>query len=170
VDRLEDVELRRVDELMPQVEATLEEALARVHGVLPDVETHHVGATAIPGAVTKGDVDIVVRVSATQFPVVVHSLGLLFEQKQVENWTDDFASLGDDDGCELPLGIQVVVRGSEFDVFLYLRDYLRAHVGAHEEYDRIKIEHTRGGADGYWEAKNAFLERVLATRDAGETM
>ena len=163
------MELRPVDELQPQVESTLEAALTRLNAVLPEVETHHVGATAIPGAVTKGDVDMVVRVTATQFPVVVRSLGTLFDKKQAENWTDEFASFGDDDGFELPLGLQVVVRGSEGDIFLYLRDYLRAHDDAREEYDRIKIGHAGDMANGYWEAKNAFLERILAIRDTDGT-
>jgi GrpB-like predicted nucleotidyltransferase (UPF0157 family) len=163
------VELRRVDELQPQTEPTLEAALTRLHAVLPDVETHHVGATAIPGAVTKGDVDLVVRVTSTQFPVVVRSLGTLFDKKQAENWTDEFASFGDDDSFELPLGIQVVVRGSKVDFFLDLRDYLLAHDDAREEYDRIKIEHARRAADDYREAKSAFLERILATRGTDET-
>jgi len=163
------VKLRRADELKPQVESTLEVALARLHAALPGVETHHVGATAIPGAVTKGDVDLVVRITSAQFPLVVPSLGTLFDKKQAENRTDEFASLGDDGGCEPPLGIQVVVRGSELDIFLYLRDYLRAHDDAREEYDRIKIEHAGDMAGGYWNAKNAFLERILATRDTDMT-
>lgn len=163
------MELRRVDELQAQVESTLEAALTRLHAVLPDVETHHVGATATTGAVTKGNVDLVVRVTSTRFPLVVRSLGGLFEKKQRENWTDEFASFGDDDCFELPLGIQVVVRGSELDVFLYLRDYLRAHDDAREEYDRIKMEHAGDIADGYWEAKNAFLERILEARNTDET-
>jgi len=163
------VELQRVNELQPQIESTLEAALNRLRAVLPEFEMHHVGATAIPGAVTKGDVDIVVRVTATQFPVVVRSLGTLFDKKQAENWTDEFASFGDDDSFVLPLGIQVVVSGSELDVFLYLRDYLRAHEDAREEYDRIKLEHASDNGDGYWEAKNAFLEQILATRGTVET-
>jgi len=163
------MELQRVDELQPQIESTLDAALTRLRAVLPDVEAHHVGATAIRGAVTKGDVDVVVYVTATHFPDVVRSLGALFDKKQAENWTDEFASFGDDESFDLPLGIQVVVRGSELDVFLYLRDYLRAHADAREEYDRIKLEHASDDADGYWAAKNEFLEQILATRGTDET-
>jgi hypothetical protein len=38
------LKLRHGDELTPQVGATLEGALARVHSVPPDVEMHHVDA------------------------------------------------------------------------------------------------------------------------------
>ena len=162
------MELRLTDELTPLVESMLLPASSRVQRVVPGTEIHHVGATAVPGAVTKGDVDILLRVSPEQFPVVVAALSQEFEEKQRENWRSGFASFGDDDGYALPLRIQVVVRGSELDIFLYLRDFLLEHADALAEYNRLKTAHAGEGPHDYWEAKNAFLEGILATRGVGE--
>ena len=39
----------------------------RVLGLIPVAEVEHVGSTSIPGALTKGDVDLLVRVHAGEF-------------------------------------------------------------------------------------------------------
>lgn len=123
----------------------------------------------MPEAVTKGDVDVLVRVSSARFPLAVEALRRQFVVKQLANWTAEFASFGDDTGHELPLGIQVVVKDSENDFLLFLRDYLIADCAALEGYNRLKMNHAREGAQGYWEAKDAFLQRILGSRDNGDT-
>jgi len=158
------VPIRPVSELQPTVERILAGVYAQLAALLPDAEVHHVGATAIPGALTKGDVDLLVRVSSARFPTAVQVLKRHYAVKQPGNWTATFASFGDDAAHQLPLGIQVVVAGSEYDFFLFLRDYLIAHHAELEEYNRLKTGHAPEGPEGYWEAKNRFLERVLKSR------
>jgi GrpB-like predicted nucleotidyltransferase (UPF0157 family) len=46
---------------------------------LPGVDVQHVGSTSIPNSLTKGDLDIQVRVTAKQFPEVVEALSKLYE-------------------------------------------------------------------------------------------
>lgn len=159
------VVLRPVRELAPQVEGILARVTAQLGALLPDVEVHHIGATALPGVLTKGDVDVLVRVPSARFPAAVEELGRHFAVEQPANWTASFASFGDD-GHELPLGIQVVAKGGEEDFFLYLRDYFLAHPDALREYDRLKEVHAPGGAEAYWRAKCEFLGAILDARDA----
>ncbi len=137
--------LKAATDLTPFAEPIVHETVARITTLLPDAEAHHVGATAIPGALTKGDVDVLVLVASGALARAIPVLGQQYAVKQRKNWTAEFASFGDDTGHALPLGVQVVVKGSEHDFLLYLSNYITAHRSALEEYNRLKVEHA--GAD-----------------------
>src|SRR5262249_15549933 len=92
------VELKPVSEVRPQAERVVSRVFARLAALLPDAELHHIGATALPTGVTKGDVDVLVRVPAAGFPAAVAALRRDFAVKQPDNWTAEFASFGDDAG------------------------------------------------------------------------
>jgi GrpB-like predicted nucleotidyltransferase (UPF0157 family) len=158
------VDLKPVSEILPQAERIVSRVFAQLAALLPDAELHHIGATALPGGVTKGDVDVLVRVSAALFPAAVAALRRDFAVRQPDNWTAEFASFGNDTGHELPLGLQVVVKDSEGDFLLFLRDHLLANPEVLAEYNRLKRAHAGEGAEGYWQAKDAFFSRVLAAR------
>jgi len=155
------ISLKRSDDLLPQVESILPLLFQRVLAVLPDAECHHIGATAIPGAVTKGDIDILVRMSPVRFKASSRILGVHFEVKQAKNWTSSFASFGDDVSYGIQTGIQLVARDSESDFLVYLRDYLIEHPEALEAYNRIKIANAPLGPDCYWKEKDKFFTRLL---------
>jgi len=84
-----------------------------------------------------------------------------FGRTQPENWSSTFGSCGDDDGHDLPLGIQVVVRGAEEDIFLHQRDFLRDHREVLDQYNQVKSQHAADPADEYWRAKNAFFRALM---------
>jgi GrpB-like predicted nucleotidyltransferase (UPF0157 family) len=117
--------------------------------------------------VTKGDVDILARVSPACFATAVEALRQQFVVKQPANWTAAFASFGDDLGYALPVGIQVVIKDSSDDFLLFLHSYLLSNRDALEEYNRLKRIHAREGAESYWKAKDAFLSKILASRQEG---
>ena len=158
------IALKITDELRRQIDRTLNGLSARLKELVPDAELHHVGATAVPGALTKGDLDVLLRVPADRFPAVVDVLKKHFQVKQPANWTNEFASFGDDAGFPLPVGIQVVVKDSENDFLVYLRDHLIGHPKALAEYNRLKLAAAGKGFDDYWTAKNEFLQKILAER------
>ena len=158
------MKLSPVSELMPQIEGVLNCVLAQIAALLPDAELHHIGATAIPGAVTKGDVDVLVRVTESRFIPAIGELRKHFSVKQPENWTAEFASFGDDSSHPLPVGIQVVIKNASVDFFLFLRDYLITNRDVLEQYNQIKMTHASQGAEGYWKAKDAFFEAILALK------
>ena len=155
------MKLTPVDDMAVEIGSTLQSALGRLREVLPDAEIHHVGATSLPGAITKGDVDLVIRVDRQDFGAVISLLCTQYSRKQEENWSSAFGSFGDDHGYALPLGIQVVVRGAEEDIFLSQRDYLLAHRDVLDKYNRIKAEHAGEAGNGYWRAKHAFFSGVM---------
>ncbi len=150
--------------LTPVLQAHLPLIAGRLAALLPQAEFHHVGATAIPGALTKGDVDVMLRVNAEDFPGAVAALKSQFVTKQPQNWTDTFASFGDDASFPFPLGIQLVIRNAENDIFLFLHQYFTADPSHLAEYNRIKLEHAPLGPEEYWKAKDRLLSSILAAR------
>jgi hypothetical protein len=84
--------------------------------------------------------------------------------KQEKNWTAAFASFGDDSSFPFPLGVQLVIKESEADIFLYLHEYLSADAKHLAEYNRIKEEAAPLGVDAYWQAKDRFLSQILSSR------
>ena len=57
------VELRDISEFAEAADRTFERFLRVYSGLLPGVEIHHIGATAMPFGHTKGDVDLNLRVA-----------------------------------------------------------------------------------------------------------
>jgi GrpB-like predicted nucleotidyltransferase (UPF0157 family) len=154
------MELRDVSEIAQQAEEVVEQFRRDVTGLPRGAEVHHIGATSMPFGRTKGDVDVNVRVDAREFAEVVAALQETYDVAQPQNWTTEFASFSTD-RYSLPFGIQVTVIGSANDHLLSLRDRMRADPELLRRYDECKAAAAGAGGDGYWEAKNAFLQAAL---------
>jgi GrpB-like predicted nucleotidyltransferase (UPF0157 family) len=129
--------------------------------LLPDCQAEHIGATSMPDGVTKGDVDLSVRVSADLFDETVELLRGRFDIAQPDYWTATYASFSDTSRA-LPVGLQVSVIGSCDDFLVALRDLMRADSELRHAYDQVKRDAAPLGPDGYWRAKNDFLEPIVA--------
>jgi GrpB-like predicted nucleotidyltransferase (UPF0157 family) len=156
------VVLRDISEFAEAADRMLERFLRVYFSLLPGVEIHHIGATAMPFGHTKGDVDLNIRVAAPDFTYVVEALRRTCRVAQPENWTETFASFACD-GYELPLDIQLTQVDSESDFLLALRDRLRSDAALLREYDDCKFSAAPDGAEGYWRAKDAFLGAVTSS-------
>jgi GrpB-like predicted nucleotidyltransferase (UPF0157 family)/GNAT superfamily N-acetyltransferase len=153
------IELRAVEELATDTESVLAELRRDLRVAAPGVEVEHIGGTSMPDGITKGDVDVNLRVDHDRFDHVVVALSTRFDIAQPQNWTGTFASFSDT-RQGFPLGIQVTVIGSDDDFLVELRDRLRADPELRHEYDEIKRMNAGAGRDAYWRAKNDFLRRV----------
>ena len=150
-----------MEELQAQVELVLTRQTPRLHQLAPGVAVEHVGSTAIPGTVTKGDVDVVLRVSAPEFADLVTALRAGYAIAQPQNWSADFASFKDDDTGPLPFGVQVSVIGSENDHLVALRDLLRRDPVARARYNDVKRRNDGQDADTYWCDKDQVITDLL---------
>jgi GrpB-like predicted nucleotidyltransferase (UPF0157 family) len=112
-----------------------------------------------------GEIDILLRLPPARFPIAVEALKQHFQIKQPDNWSPEFASLGDGAGYRLPVGVQVVVKDSSADFLLFLRDYFVENPRALRDYNQVKASYSNGSNDDYWKAKNEFLSRILASRN-----
>ena len=91
--------------------------------LLPNADVQHVGSTAIPNCLTKGDLDIQVRVSTNQFIQAVEALSTRYALNDGSVKTNDFRAFKDD-SADPPLGIQLTVFHTELDFFWKFRDVL----------------------------------------------
>lgn len=153
------MKLRPAGEVAEAAHDAVERFRREAAPLLEGAEVHHIGATAFGAGLTKGDVDVNVRVEPERFEQVVVALRARYEVAQPQNWTSTFASFATGE-----LGVQVTAIGSPDDYLLYLRDLLAADPELRERYDAVKAEAAAGGPDAYWRAKDAFLRALLAER------
>jgi len=132
--------------------------------LIPYSDVQHVGSTAIPNSLTKGNLDIQVRVSKKQFPQAVTALSTLYESNDGSVKTNEFRAFKND-AANPPLGIQLTVIDSEFDFFWKFRDVLLQNDSHRMEYDELKKEFEGAMMDEYRVAKNEFFDKIKQTRE-----
>lgn len=142
-------------------EAMYQAYRAKIKTLLPDARVEHVGASSIPQAVSKGDLDIFVGVDKQQLERSVSALKQLgFEEKRDTLRTHQLCML--ESTNEQDVALQVVELGSEFECFLTFRDKLRENSSLVAEYNSLKRECEGLEANAYREKKSAFIEGVLS--------
>ena len=62
------MQIRRAEEIQDLATAAFDAHRREVVALLPAAEVEHVGATAVPGALTKGDVDLAFRSVTSRRP------------------------------------------------------------------------------------------------------
>ncbi|MDH4983872.1 GrpB family protein [Hyphomicrobium sp. D-2] len=135
---------------------------AQLRPLLPvEAEIRHIGATAIPGCLTKGDLDVVIRVPVADFPCADAVLASRFARNGGSVRTDSFSAF--EDASQQPhLGLQLTVIGGNFDFFHQFAEALIQSPRLVEEYSALKRAHDNTDMEVYRAAKNAFIARVLS--------
>lgn len=144
----------RVAHLFARLRAELEVALPA------DCHVLHVGATAIPGCLTKGDLDLVVRCEAADFAKADKILADRFARNLGSLRTADFSAFEDASSVP-PCGVQLTVRGGPLDVFHLFVDALRNDPVLVGRYNVMKRHYDGRSMDAYRDAKAAFVHSVL---------
>lgn len=148
--------------LRPKVAAAIERHTGQLAQLLPDSEVEHIGATAVPGALTKGDVDLLVRVPPERFEGAVQVLRSYCAPHYPEDWTPTLASFKEQPEVELPVGIQLVIADSADDrLFVRWRELLRKDPDLLARYNEFKSAHAGENYAEYTKAKGQFIEQVL---------
>lgn len=159
------IRIRPVAEIREAVETAFRRHRRRLLELLPGADVSHVGSTAVPGALTKGDVDLLVHVSAADFKPAVRALRTAYAVHQRENWTATFASFVDLDAADPPVGVQLVVCGSDEDLlFEPFIEALTNDPALLDEYNALKTRLNGTDYEHYTREKGAFVERVLGER------
>lgn len=135
----------------------------RILRVVPNADIQHIGSTAIPGSLTKGDLDIQVRVKQKDFEKAQNSLSKMYKSNKGNPPTKTYASFKND-GAKIPLGVQLTVIGSKEDNFTILRDILLSDKKHLKAYNSLKKRHQGKPMREYRKAKGKFVEKVLKTK------
>ncbi|AEE47233.1 GrpB family protein [Cellulomonas fimi] len=135
-----------------------ERARLRARGV--PGELLWVGGSSVPGALTRGDVDLHLRVPPGDFVQVVETLRRDHVVVHPEIWCDTLATFAVD--APLPTGLAVTPVGSEHDVrFTRTWELLRADPALLAAYNRVKTEAETTAPDQYESRKSAFFDTLL---------
>ncbi len=138
----------KVDALFARVEGHL-------HSLLPAAHIEHVGSTALPDGLTKGDLDVQVRLHSEDYDAACRLLSALF-QDNPGGFTEEGRSFKDD-STDPPLGVHVTIIDGASDIQFRQRDLLRARADLRAEYDALKTKFDGGDMDEYRRAKEAFF-------------
>lgn len=161
--------MRREEDIRSIVEAVFDRERRRIAKLLPRADVRHIGSTSIPGSLTKGDLDLLVRVARVDFAAAVGALSEIYDQHQVEMWEDDFASFVLPFDGEIEVGVQLVIASGASDLlFLGFRDLLRSRPDLRDAYDEIKASHRDEDVDRYRAAKAVFIGEVMGTTGAAD--
>ncbi|EXE91333.1 GrpB domain, predicted nucleotidyltransferase, UPF0157 family [Acinetobacter pittii] len=128
--------------------------------LLPLAKIEHIGSSAIPNAISKGDLDIYIEVMPEQFECAIERLKTLnFIEKQNTLRTHELCmleSLNNDD-----VAFQIVVTDSIFTFFLTFKNKLISSPKLVNEYNELKLQCSHLDPDQYRTIKSDFINRVL---------
>ena len=152
--------LRYCSELLEQIDRVFNWLENAVSTVLPDASIEHIGSSAVPGSLTKGDVDIMVLVDETDFSAAKHALDEAFGYNPEIPPEADFVSYsGEYQGTDF--GIQLVCGNDDKFGFIRWREALKADSELLEQYNQAKVSRAHCSMDEYREAKSGLILRYL---------
>ncbi len=147
------------------VSAVFESLHAFLTTLLPEARIEHIGSTSIPGAITKGDLDICVLVLPGAFAEADHILSEQFARNVGSHQSATLSSFVDN-SLPVPVGIQLVALGGNEDFFLRWRDLLRSTPEILKQYEVLKRHWHGRSHEGYRRAKSTFIEQMLKAPNA----
>ncbi len=154
------VYFRPSSEFLAKANEVFEQQRIKLNKFMPFADIQHIGSTSIPNSVTKGDLDIVIRIPKDKFSESVELLKSIYEINQPENWKTTFASFKDETNLGIDFGAQLVIIDSELDDFTKLRDILINNSKLVEEYNSMKLKYEGKDMDKYRIAKSDFFQKL----------
>lgn len=148
------------EEYQPLCHARFAYYQTQIKALLTNAEIEHIGASSIPNAISKGDLDIYIAVDQSEFNDAIQKLyGLNFQEKLATLRTDQLCMLESLNGDDV--AFQLVVKGSEFESFIKFRDRLRQSPELVQTYKNLKKRCENLDMIDYRIEKNKFISAVL---------
>jgi hypothetical protein len=120
-----------------------------------------VGGSALPLALTKGDVDLHLRVPVSAFPAAVTALSDIYQVVHPQIWQPTLATFVVE--AALPAGMAVTPAGSEHDLrFTRSWQRLAADPALVVAYNDLKVRH-RDDPGEYERQKSAFFDALVSS-------
>ena len=135
--------------------------------LLAHAEVEHVGATAVPGCLSKGDLDVLVRVARPEFDASADVLDGALRRSDRNAPTAEYVEY-DAATEDVAASVQLVVAGSELDDrFSRLKAILLADPAALAEYNELKMRCEGDTMSAYRQAKAALIDALLGDHSRG---
>ncbi|MFG1493056.1 GrpB family protein [Halobacteriovorax sp. GFR7] len=155
-------------EYQDKVNKIFKELESELSALLEHVRIIHIGASSIPGAVSKGDLDVFVGVNKKYFePSLVKIKKLGYVEKEGTLRTPQLCMLVTDK-YNHDVAIQLVENGSEFEDFLKFKNLLSENPALIEQYNELKRTSTHLNEDEYRSRKSKWVKNLLKNNDEPE--
>ncbi len=155
--------LQRSDAVLALALAVLEHERARLAGLGVAGELRLSGGSSLPGLLTRGDVDLHLRVPPPAFAATVERLRAVHRPVHPGIWQAGSLATFDVVDAPAPTGLAVTPVGSEHDDrFVRCWERLAADPSARAAYSETKRRTAPLGAEEYERAKSAFFDALLA--------
>ena len=161
---MEQVHFAPLSKFKPGVDALFAEQAIFLRKLVPRSDIQHVGSTALTECLTKGDLDIQVRVSAADFETAKTQL-LQHYTIIPGGFTEPDGRSCKDERTVPPVGVHLTVIGGSCDVQWRIREVLRKQADLRERYDSLKRRFHGKSMDDYRVAKADFFEELRATAE-----
>ena len=149
------MELVRSDDVLPEARRTRDDVAEELRALGIPGDLVLTGASSVPGALTKGDVDLHLRVEGAAFEEVVERLRGVYPVGSPHAWAATLAVF--DVSTSRPAGLAVTPVGSVHDVrFTEAWQALRDHPEWLQAYNSLKAE--AADPDAYEVRKAAFFD------------
>jgi GrpB-like predicted nucleotidyltransferase (UPF0157 family) len=150
--------LRPAGEFADAAQRILTAVRARLAPLLPDHDLVLTGGSSVPGALTKGDIDLHLRAAPHDFAATIATLRTLYAVVHPDIWQATLATFAIE--ADLPTGLAVTPAGGEHDMrFRRTWKLLAADPDLLAAYNALKLA---GGGD-YERRKSAFFDRLENT-------
>jgi len=126
-----------------------------IQKILKNADIQHVGSCSVPGAISKFDVDIQVRVEKESFGEALTFLSKKYQEKRPEIWGDGFAAFNTKKECSIDIVLTEI--DSKYDDFYKVRDFLINNPEKLKEYNTLKMSFEGKLLSDYKKAKAEFL-------------
>jgi GrpB-like predicted nucleotidyltransferase (UPF0157 family) len=148
-------------EYQPIAARVAAEVGGEVMQLIPGCRVEHVGATSIPGAISKGDLEICVVVATANHLSTVNALEASGYVVKADTLRTPELCMLMSPRTDLEVALQVIAEGSQFEFFMRFRDALRADLHLVEQYNQLKTNFAPMGSQCYRDEKSKFIEAVL---------
>ena len=162
--RSHELRFRQTSTLGGRIEKAFRDEQAKIRRLLARAEVLHTGGTSVSDALTRGDLDIHVRVPADDFCDAREALVSVYAPYCPEMWTAEFATFVEPN-APIATGIALTSLGGEHDRrFVVGWERLRREPLLLEAYNALKREYERApDADSYRSAKSAFFSALVSS-------
>lgn len=150
-----------------QAEEVVQKHTEIITRAIPTADVHHVGSTAVKGSLTKGDVDLQIRVDEATFDYARSFLDQTYARNEGSSQTSFFGAYEKEDEI-LPLGLQLTLKHSVVDNFWKVTRYFKENPAITENYNRLKLVHEGKDMDNYRDEKALFMRNLLESESYQE--
>ena len=150
------------EEYQPRVERLFALVASEVRAAVASARIEHIGASAVPGAISKGDLDVFLGIERQDFDHTISVLGTLGYTVKEDTLRTESLCMLETPRYDSPVAIQIVENGSQFEMFLTFRDALRRDAALLRAYNAMKRSCEGFCEERYRAVKASFVEDALA--------